>query len=307
MLTEGYIINLPDYEGPTSAFGSGLQAGQATLDSTRAVLKSSAFTGIAPSNVAIQLWGYSGGSIPAQWAAELQPTYAPELNFLSAVVGGVIANLTSLILTIEGTNYAGFGPAGFMGLVFAYNTPSLQDFMNSNLIAATAAQFKSSATMCATPLLSAFSGTHFGQWFKSGLSTLYSPTVQAIIEATGIMGQHGLPKMPLYYYKAISDQISPVADTDKLVAQYCAQGIGSLQYYRNTLGEHLSESVLGGGSAIGFLKDTFNGVRPPKGCKIQTVTLSTVDAGALSGFGSFLAGNIVNGLGAPLGPLAGPL
>jgi len=76
LLEEGFIVNIPDAEGPQSAYFSGLQAGQATLDSIRAVLQSSDFTGIAD-DVDILLWGYSGGSIGTEFAAELQPNLCP--------------------------------------------------------------------------------------------------------------------------------------------------------------------------------------------------------------------------------------
>jgi hypothetical protein len=48
------------------------------------------------------MWGYSGGSLATEWAAELQPTYAPELNFAGAALGGLVPNITSVLKTING-------------------------------------------------------------------------------------------------------------------------------------------------------------------------------------------------------------
>lgn len=76
-LNQGWIVNLPDYEGLQAAFTSGIQAGQATLDSVRAALSSGNLTGIS-SEAEYQMWGYSGGSLASEWAAELQPSYAPD-------------------------------------------------------------------------------------------------------------------------------------------------------------------------------------------------------------------------------------
>lgn len=50
-----YYVNLSDYEGRIAAFGAGPQAGYFTLDSIRAVLKSSNFTGIADHDVDITM------------------------------------------------------------------------------------------------------------------------------------------------------------------------------------------------------------------------------------------------------------
>jgi len=58
-LNQGWIVNSPDWEGPNSTFIEGFQAGQATLDSVRAVLSSNSITGVE-SDAKIALWGYSG-------------------------------------------------------------------------------------------------------------------------------------------------------------------------------------------------------------------------------------------------------
>ncbi len=56
LLEQGWIVSIPDYEGPKAA---GPQSGMATLDSIRAVLKSSNLTGIAIKDVAVTKWGCS--------------------------------------------------------------------------------------------------------------------------------------------------------------------------------------------------------------------------------------------------------
>jgi hypothetical protein len=58
-LNQGWIVNTPDWEGPNSTFIAGFQAGQATLDSVRAVRSSSNITGVE-SDAKVALWGYSG-------------------------------------------------------------------------------------------------------------------------------------------------------------------------------------------------------------------------------------------------------
>lgn len=77
-LGKGWVVNVPDYEGPLASFGLGVQAGHATLDAVRAV--QSLEFGCKPDAPSL-MWGYSGGSIATEFAAELQVQYAPELNF----------------------------------------------------------------------------------------------------------------------------------------------------------------------------------------------------------------------------------
>lgn len=117
LLTQGLIVNIPDYQGSQAAFSSGLQAGRATLDSIRAVLSSSHITGI-PKDADVAMWGYSGGSIATEWAAELQPSYAPELkkNIKGAAMGGTVVNLHNSMKTMNKSKSAGLGIAGLWGL-----------------------------------------------------------------------------------------------------------------------------------------------------------------------------------------------
>jgi hypothetical protein len=59
-LSRGWIIALPDHEGPNAAFGGPL-GGHCVLDGIRAVLQSGSLTGIS-ANARTVMWGYSGGA-----------------------------------------------------------------------------------------------------------------------------------------------------------------------------------------------------------------------------------------------------
>lgn len=67
-LGRGWYVNIADYEGPLASFGSGVQSGHATIDSARAALDPR--FGISP-NAKYVLWGYSGGALASEFAAEL--------------------------------------------------------------------------------------------------------------------------------------------------------------------------------------------------------------------------------------------
>ena len=78
--------------------------GYNTLDSLRAALKSPA-TGLT-STTKIGLAGYSGGAIATEWAAQLAPTYAPEINsdIVGAAMGGVLVDPAHNLKYIEGSS-----------------------------------------------------------------------------------------------------------------------------------------------------------------------------------------------------------
>lgn len=114
-LSSGWIVNVPDYEGPLASFTAGVQSGHATIDSIRAVLSANDqlnLTGTANGNdsVSYAMWGYSGGALASEWAAELAVQYAPELNFSGAALGGLTPNVTSVLLSINGSIAAGLAP-----------------------------------------------------------------------------------------------------------------------------------------------------------------------------------------------------
>lgn len=98
----GWLVNVPDYEGPLASFTAGVQSGHATIDSVRAVLSTASTYGLS-STAKYAMWGYSGGALASEWASELQGDYAPELSFAGSALGGLTPNITSVLFTINKT------------------------------------------------------------------------------------------------------------------------------------------------------------------------------------------------------------
>lgn len=95
----GWYVNVPDFEGPLASFTAGVESGHATLDSVRAVLSSD--YGLTD-GARYAMWGYSGGALATEWAAELQVQYAPELNFSGVALGGLTPNISSVLESVTG-------------------------------------------------------------------------------------------------------------------------------------------------------------------------------------------------------------
>jgi hypothetical protein len=225
-LGRGWYVNFPDFEGPLAAFGTGISEGHAVIDSVRAVLSSS--FGLSP-DAKYAMWGYSGGSLASTWAAELQAQYAPELNFSGMAIGGIVPNFTTALNLVNGSKYAGLLPAALLGLTAEY--PEARAYLISRL--------KTNGTYNATAFLHAldlgFEGEfafYYGQdifeYFIGGADDLQSPLIQDIFNANTYEGFHGIPQMPMFVYKAIHDELSPVADADYLVDRYCSVGANIL-------------------------------------------------------------------------------
>ena len=231
----------------------------------------------------------------------MQPDYAPELKILGAAVGGIISNINSTIHIINKTPHAGFGPAGLLGLHKAYESEEFNKLLHSETFPENKTEFMSPLHLCASDVLEKFSGKDIYSYFLSGEGFLNSPIVKDIVEKAGIMGKHGVPQIPMYFYQAVEDEVMPISGNDALIDSYCSKNVKSLQYIRHTAGNHAATSFAGAGGAVGFLKDRFNGVAAPKGCHRSDVLLSTLDEKNLEGFGVTILGLLSSLTAAPLG------
>jgi hypothetical protein len=273
----GWYVNVPDYEGPLASFTAGVQSGHATLDSVRAVLN--AGFGLSPS-ARYAMWGYSGGALASEWAAELQVQYAPEMTFAGAALGGLTPNITSVLQAIAGGPLAGLAPSGTLGL--ASQWPELALFIKQNLKTTgpyNATSFYAVLNDTLIESIGAFANSNLTDYFKHGEADLLQPIPQRATNSDGIMGYHGIPQMPVYAYKAIKDEVSPVADTDKLIERFCGVG-ANINYERNTVGGHSSESTNGNAAAFAFLSSVLKGTYTHTGCTIKNVTI-TLSTGTL--------------------------
>ena len=120
-LAQGFTVIVPDTEGQRADFAAGPEYGMNTLDSIRAAFNASAVETASDANVA--LLGYSGGAIASEWAAELAPTYAPDVNarLIGAAIGGVLVHPAHNLHYVENTYiWAGVMPMALIGIARAF-------------------------------------------------------------------------------------------------------------------------------------------------------------------------------------------
>ncbi|KAB8228953.1 secretory lipase-domain-containing protein [Aspergillus alliaceus] len=282
-LSQGWHVNVPDYEGPLASFTAGVQSGHSTLDSIRSILYSNvtAFN-IKASSSRTALWGYSGGALASEWATELQGQYAPELRLAGAALGGLTPNITNVMDSVTGTLSAGLIPEAVLGLASQY--PATYKFLVSQLNPQgnyNRSAFLSAQNMTLSQAEVFFAGQDVYKYFVNGSDTFKAPVVQHALNRDGYMGYHGVPQLPIYAYKAIHDQVSPVGDTDALLKRYCGVGVNIL-YERNTVGGHSAESINGHARSLQFVASVLDGsyarLYPTKGCTFRDVTLNVTDS-----------------------------
>lgn len=118
----GYTVIISDTEGQKADFAAGPEYGYNTLDSIRAAFNAPAI-GLSRS-ARVALLGYSGGAIATEWAAELAPTYAPDVNanLIGAAFGGTLVSPEHNLSYVEGTPmWAGVLPMAAIGIARSYN------------------------------------------------------------------------------------------------------------------------------------------------------------------------------------------
>ena len=125
LLARGYAVAMTDYEGlgtdGAHTYMTRDSQGHAVLDAVRAAQHLTAAN--VPANGPIALTGYSQGGGASAAAAELAPSYAPELKIKGVAVGAVPGDLNDVGANLDGSLYFGFLGYAIVGVTAAYNLP----------------------------------------------------------------------------------------------------------------------------------------------------------------------------------------
>lgn len=253
-LAKGWAVVVTDYQGPRDAYGAGRMSGHAVLDGIRAA-KSLSGAGLAGAKVGI--WGYSGGALATGWAAELQPSYAPELTITGVAAGGTPADLTAAARTIDGGLFSGLGIGAIAGLAREY--PELLPLLND----AGRAAFADIADMCVAELAISYPLRRIAE-FTHSADPLNEPVARQVLADTR-MGSHA-PAAPVYLYHSKFDELIPWGSGDTLRREWCARGT-RVTFVTDYLSEHNVLAVTGAPGAVGYLSARFLGISVPTTCR----------------------------------------
>jgi hypothetical protein len=252
-LAKGWAVVVTDYQGPRDAYGAGRMEGHAVLDGVRATLASPE-SGLS-STTKVGLWGYSGGALATGWAAELQPSYAPELNVAGVASGGTPADLGAAGRQMDGGPFSGLFLAAAIGVSREY--PELLGIFNAKgkqLI-------QQMGDLCVTDeALYAFQSV---KQYSDSADPLSEPIAEQVL-GINKMGASG-PKAPVYLYHSKFDELIPWAVGKGLNDAWCAKGT-KVAMYTDYTSEHNTLAVTGAPAAVAYLTARFLGVQPPSTC-----------------------------------------
>lgn len=257
----GYTVVVPDYEGQNLEWTIGRQSAYAALDGVRAaerVLR-------LPNSTPVGLVGYSGGSVPTQWGAEVAPTYAPELNIVAAAAGGLPVFLAHNLPYISGgTQWAGIIPA----LVVAYQRTYRLD--TGSFLSRRGMQVIDQVdSKCIGSFAARYPGLTDRDMVRAPYrSLLDSREVVAAIN-DNIMGSAGTPRTPMLlavgHSDRIGDSLMVTRDVEGLAHKYCAQGV-PVTYAQYEGRDHGAAFAPFEVQAADFLAKRFAGVRAASTC-----------------------------------------
>ncbi|KAJ3494907.1 hypothetical protein NLG97_g3771 [Lecanicillium saksenae] len=240
-LEKGWPVTVPDFLGPKSAFLANVLAGHAVLDGVRATLAASSFTQLA-----------------AEPAVALGDT---QEAITGAALGGTCPDILSVMYTINKSVYSGLIATGVVGLANEY--PEVASLVAAQLKPEKKSTIDRIRGQCLGAAVISFMFQDIFSYVKD--PSIFNGTVVKQVVAENNMGQSA-PRIPLMVYKGAKDEISPVADTDKLVQWYCGGGT-SVEYRRLASEGHLGLLANGAPAALAWLSDRLNGVAAAPGVR----------------------------------------
>ena len=248
ILARGYAVVVSDYQGLGTegdhAYMVGRALGPNVLDAMRAARQ------LAPTELPdhgpAAIMGYSEGGTAAAWAAQLQPSYAPELELVGVAAGAAAADVELAGPTLDGTFFSFFLAYGAIGYAAAYPELELEPYLVGR------AGHTIEALRRTNILQAAVRGPRFAHVAK-----LTEPNVLELPHWRTRLRENRLgrlaPAAPVLLHHARHDQLVAFEHSEQLLEDWCALGVEvDLRITRGGF-DHLSGGVAGGPVALDWL------------------------------------------------------
>ena len=269
---------IADTEGENADFADGPEYGTYTLDSLRAAISSPA-AGLQQTSK-IGIIGYSGGAIGAEWAAQMAPSYAPDINRLlvGSAFGGVLVDPDAQSLLRQRKQRVGRNhPDGAhrrRPLVPRQFHP-VPDSLRRAAVQQVADRLDHQR---ARPSIR---GSTINQLLLPQYQPAESIPIFVQIVNQLIMGANGTPTAPLLIGQGgganedltvgnqpgigIGDGVMVTGDVRSLASEYCQRGV-KVQYNEYDGSDHIASALLWVAQALPWLNNRFSGQSAPQDC-----------------------------------------
>lgn len=301
-LDEGWILTIPDYQGPMRAFAAGRLEAHMSLDGVRATLNFN-LTELSE-DAKVVTYGYSGGAIASGWTAALQPSYAPEINAVGFALGGTPANVTNTVQSLDKGLFSGLCVTGFTGIYYAFS--SIQDWARGKIHPKGVEAMEYARAHCLIDVQVKYPFNHVfsDEFFRNGENLLYEPFIQSIIGDIVLgLKETETPQAPVYMFHSQHDEIVPFPAAKKAAEDWAKHGADVFfQEFSDLTSEHAFSEIGNIPNTLFFIRDRFEGKPFPKGLtrKVSRNGLDDPNA-SLRGLG-YLVNAIQDVLGRKIGP-----
>lgn len=272
MMQRGWLVALPDYFSVKAAFGANTLSGHAILDSIRAI-KSGNFS--VAKNATACLWGFDSASSATAFAAELQPSYAPELKLDGVVLGDLVVNTTKSIIRWNGNSSSPLILPILNGLSKEF--PVIKTKIIDEVKPENEYPVKASEKLCEQRLEDEFGSADVLNGWKEREMVFSDPEVSAVMNNL-TCGKKGI-RPPVVLYACADCSFNLVSQIDQVFHDYCSKN-SSVEYIKVMDAPDVIESTLTDGSAyslaegpLDWIQDRFNNTPVKKQCASATTYL----------------------------------
>ncbi|MGW3190376.1 lipase family protein [Streptomyces ardesiacus] len=275
LLLRGVAVVVTDYVGLGTTdrlhtYVNRVDGAHAVLDAVRAARSLDQASVTSASRVG--LFGYSQGGGATAAAAELQPSYAPDVELAGTYAGAPPADLTEVTKAIDGSDLA--GALGWSLNGFLQTEPALRPIAERYVNEAGEKALKDLSTMCVGDALFGYGGKSSKEWTRTGqsLSDIIraEPALQDFLAKQRIGALR--PAGPVRVATGTGDDLVPHGQARRLAVDWCDKG-GKVTYVPVVLPgvgsgllNHFAPLLADQGNAISWLTDRLSGKAAGSNC-----------------------------------------
>ncbi|OBF28066.1 lipase family protein [Mycobacterium sp. ACS4331] len=273
MVARGFAILMTDYEGlgtlgTVHTYVNRLSQGHAMLDAARAarLLPDTSLTPDGPT----AFWGYSQGGGAAASAAELAPSYAPELNIVGSYAGAPPANLAEMMPYADGSALVGAVGYALNSVIQTY--PEAEAAIRSKLTPRGEDLLYKTKTQCVAETLTKFMFRHLQPYFTEPVAEMMQQEpFRGLFELQRLGTLR--PNSPMLININRFDPLVPWTGANQLGRDWCAMG-ADVEFRTNEQPPFLNKAIVNHGlpmlvdgePAMQWIADRFNGVPTTPNC-----------------------------------------
>jgi triacylglycerol lipase len=272
MVARGFAIVMTDYQGLGTpglhTYVNRVAQGDAMLDAGRAALRLPQ-TSLDPHGP-VAFWGYSQGGGAAAAAAELAPSYAPDLDVVGTYAGAPPADLKELFPYADGSALVGVVGYALNSVIASY--PEFADVIRSKLTPRGLDLLQKVQDQCIAETVSKFMFRHLQPYFNIDISVAVNEEPFTSLFDMQRIGKLK-PDAPALILSNRYDPLVPWTGANQLARDWCAQG-ADVQFWTNEQPPFLNKLVVNhalpmlvdGERAMQWIADRFNGLPTTPNC-----------------------------------------